>query len=93
MASALLCRIRDPERRTEGRLCFPFPYPARARPTMLQMDLASSENFSEYCSVSLFTLRSTSSRLTFSLYFLNGECPSIISYIRQPSPHQSGLKV
>lgn len=61
--------------------------------TMLQIDLASSENFSEYSSVSFLTLLSTSSRLTFSLYFLNGECPSIISYNRQPSPHQSGPNV
>lgn len=79
--------------RTDGRLRSPPCRPARPRPTMLQMDLASSENFSEYCSASRFTLRSTSSRLTFSLYFLNGERPSIISYIRQPSPHQSGLNV
>lgn len=36
------------------------------------------------------TLRSTSSRLTFSFLALKGACPSIISYKRQPKENQSG---
>lgn len=37
-----------------------------------------------------FTLRSTSSRLTFSLRKRNGAWPSIISYNKQPKLNQSG---
>lgn len=61
--------------------------------TCLQMSLASSENLSEYSSWSSRTRLSTSSRLTRSLRLRKGDWPCIISKIRQPSPHQSGLKV
>lgn len=47
--------------------------------TILQMDLASSENFWEYTSSVSRTRRSTSSRFTFSLRPRNGDWPSIIS--------------
>lgn len=62
-------------------------------PTILQRDLASSENLLEYSSSTSFTSRSTSSLLIFFLLCWNGDWPSIISYSRQPSAHQSGLKV
>lgn len=62
-------------------------------PTCLQMSFASSENLSEYSSWSSRTRLSTSSRLTRSLRLRKGDWPCIISKIRQPSPHQSGLTV
>ncbi len=61
--------------------------------TCLQMSFASSENLSEYSSWSSRTRLSTSSRLTRSLRLRKGDWPCIISKIRQPSPHQSGLTV
>ena len=58
---------------------------------MEQIDLASSVNLLlVYASRSSFTLRSTSSLFTFSLRFRNGGRPDTISYMMQPSPHQSG---
>lgn len=61
--------------------------------TILQRDLASSENLLEYSSSTSLTSRSTSSLLIFFLRCWKGDWPSIISYRRQPSAHQSGLKV
>lgn len=43
-------------------------------PTFLQTSWQSSENFEEYSSWSSFTLRSTSSRFTFSFRARNGPC-------------------
>lgn len=62
-------------------------------PTILQTDSASSENLLEYPSSTSFTSRSTSSLLIFFFLCWKGDWPSIISYSRQPSAHQSGLKV
>lgn len=61
--------------------------------TMVQRERAEGENFSEYSSCTSFTNRSTSSRLIFFLRCWKGDCPSIISYTRQPRAHQSGLNV
>ena len=47
--------------------------------TILQMDLASSENLCEYTSSVSRTRRSTSSLFTFSLRPRKGDWPSIIS--------------
>lgn len=62
-------------------------------PTILQRDLASSENLLEYSSSTSLTSRSTSSLLIFFFLCWKGDWPSIISYSRQPSAHQSGLRV
>lgn len=67
--------------------------PLQHPPTILQRDLASSENLLEYSSSTSLTSRSTSSLLIFFFLCWKGDWPSIISYSRQPSAHQSGLKV
>lgn len=68
-------------------------WPLEHPPTILQRDLASSENLLEYSSSTSLTSRSTSSLLIFFFLCWKGDWPSIISYNRQPSAHQSGLKV
>lgn len=60
---------------------------------MEQKERDAGENFSEYSSCTSFTRRSTSSRLIFFLRCWKGDWPSIISYSRHPSAHQSGLNV
>lgn len=67
-------RRRDVTRRPAQGECL-----AHRELTILQMDLASSENFWEYTSSVSRTRRSTSSRFTFSLRPRNGDWPSIIS--------------
>lgn len=67
--------------------------PRRRPPTILQRDWASSENLAEYSSSTSLTSFSTSSRLIFFFLCWKGDCPSTISYSRQPSAHQSGLNV
>lgn len=62
-------------------------------PTILQRDWASSENLLEYSSSTSLTSFSTSSLLIFFFRCWKGDWPSIISYNRQPSAHQSGLNV
>lgn len=61
--------------------------------TILQSDLASPENLLEYSSCPSFTICSMSPRMSFLLGCTKAGWPSIISKIRQPRDHQSGLKV
>lgn len=65
--------------RARQSLLMKLPHWAFQPLTILQMDLASSENLWVYTSSVSSTLLSTSSLFTFSFLPRNGDCPAIIS--------------